>query len=80
MQLDPAYVKTIELIFKKVWSEKTGPVVKANKDALALSSDLLTLFVVEAVNRAAQVAKTEDSGTIEFSHIEKILPQLLLDF
>lgn len=81
----------------------------ANKDALTLSADFLTLFIVgrwplfiylfflsfdsgnllmynkiiiitEAINRAAQVAKTEDSTTIEFSHLEKILPQLLLDF
>jgi centromere protein X len=41
---------------------------------------LFTLFETEAINRAASVAEAESSPTIEPVHIEKILPQLLLDF
>ena len=34
----------------------------------------------EAINRAIQVAQTEGSATVELEHLERILPQLLLDF
>ena len=39
------------------------------------------LFVgAEAVQRAAAVAEAEGVSQIEASHLESILPQLLLDF
>jgi centromere protein X len=34
----------------------------------------------EAIQRAGKVAQQEGSSTIEPVHLEKILPQLLLDF
>jgi len=36
--------------------------------------------VTEAVERASLVAEAEGCTTIEGSHLERILPQLLLDF
>jgi hypothetical protein len=36
--------------------------------------------VTEAVERAALVAEAEGCATIEGTHLERILPQLLLDF
>lgn len=52
----------------------------ANSNALKLSCELLRLFITEAVQRAAIVAEAEGSTQIEGTHLERILPQLLLDF
>ena len=51
-----------------------------------LSLLFVTLFVptffvdVEAVERAATIAEAEGVNKIEATHLERILPQLLLDF
>ena len=37
-------------------------------------------FVAEAVQRAAAIAEAEGVSKIEATHLERILPQLLLDF
>lgn len=34
----------------------------------------------EAIQRAVAIAETEGDGQIEATHLESILPQLLLDF
>ncbi|KAK9278337.1 hypothetical protein L1049_027902 [Liquidambar formosana] len=52
----------------------------ANANALKLSCELLRVFVTEAVQRAATIAEAEGVGKIEATHLERILPQLLLDF
>ncbi|KAI4341364.1 hypothetical protein MLD38_026096 [Melastoma candidum] len=52
----------------------------ANANALKLSAELLRLFVVEAVQRSAAIAEVEGATKIEATHLERILPQLLLDF
>ncbi|KAF2594260.1 hypothetical protein F2Q70_00045688 [Brassica cretica] len=54
--------------------------VLANANALKLSCELLKSFVSEAVQRAAIIAEAEGMDKIEASHLERILPQLLLDF
>ncbi|XP_027125194.1 protein MHF2 homolog isoform X1 [Coffea eugenioides] len=59
--------------------KKSRPTL-ANAKALKLSSELLRLFVTEAVQRAAMIAEAEGASTIEATHLERILPQLLLDF
>lgn len=59
---------------------KKNRATTANAAALKLSGELLRLFVVEAVQRAAIVAETEGATQIEVTHFERILPQLLLDF
>ncbi|XP_075107844.1 protein MHF2 homolog isoform X2 [Nicotiana tabacum] len=51
----------------------------ANANALKLSSELLRVFVA-AIQRAATIAEAEGSIKIEATHLERILPQLLLDF
>ncbi|XP_073246167.1 centromere protein X-like [Porites lutea] len=53
---------------------------KCNGDALKLMTELLRIFIAEGAARAAQQAKVESSPTVETDHLEKILPQLLLDF
>ncbi|KAJ8377109.1 hypothetical protein SKAU_G00076890 [Synaphobranchus kaupii] len=65
--------KLLSLFFK---DDKT----KVSGDAVLLMAEMLKIFVQEAARRAAKQADTEDSGTVDIDHFEKILPQLLLDF
>ncbi|KAI9108889.1 hypothetical protein K1719_020194 [Acacia pycnantha] len=60
-------------------SKKIRP-TSANGNALKLSCELLRVFVTEAIQRAAAIAESEGSRQIEATHLESILPQLLLDF
>ena len=57
-------------------SEKT----KYSNDALAMTTELMKIYVIEAANRAATQAKKEGNEVVELEHLEKILPQFLLDF
>ncbi|KAF4351302.1 hypothetical protein F8388_010856 [Cannabis sativa] len=52
----------------------------ANGNALKLSCEFLRMFIAEAVQRAAAIAEAEGVNKIEATHLERILPQLLLDF
>ncbi|CAM0136300.1 hypothetical protein VKS41_006895 [Umbelopsis sp. WA50703] len=72
--------ETINSVFKTQWKE-TG--TKANKDALVLSTELMRIFTVEAVHRAVDEANKDAGGgsqTLQVEHLEKVLPQLMLDF
>lgn len=40
----------------------------------------ICFFDIEAIQRAATIAEAEGSIKIEATHLERILPQLLLDF
>ncbi|XP_025090641.1 centromere protein X-like isoform X1 [Pomacea canaliculata] len=62
----------LQLHFK---DEKT----KVNGDALVLTAELLRVFTSEAAERAAMQAKKEGSKLVTVEHVEKVLPQLLLD-
>ncbi|XP_068090774.1 centromere protein X-like [Hyperolius riggenbachi] len=53
---------------------------KVSADALLVVAELLRVFVQEAAARAARQAKSEDLEVVDVEHVEKILPQLLLDF
>ena len=65
--------KLLNLFFK---DDKT----KINQDALKLLAELLKLFVQEGIGRAAIQARNESAEKVDLEHLEKILPQLLLDF
>ncbi|KAK7853411.1 protein mhf2 like protein [Quercus suber] len=52
----------------------------ANGKAIKLSCELLQIFITEAMQRAATIAEAEGASKIEAIHLERILPQLLLDF
>ncbi|KAJ9163828.1 hypothetical protein P3X46_023456 [Hevea brasiliensis] len=60
-------------------SKKIRP-TSANSNALKLSCELLRVFISEAVQRAAAIAEAEGVSKIEATHLERILPQLLMDF
>ncbi|XP_075072892.1 centromere protein X [Mixophyes fleayi] len=53
---------------------------KVSADAILLVAELLKVFVHEAAGRAARQAQSEDVPVVHIEHVEKILPQLLLDF
>ncbi len=55
-------------------------VKKSNKQAAALTGELLTHFVVEAFKRARAEAVKDGSATVEAAHLHRVLPQLALDF
>ena len=57
-------------------NEKT----KFNNESLLLTTEMLRVYVLEAAHRAAYQAKSEGSESVQLEHLEKILPQLLLDF
>lgn len=59
---------------------KRSRLTTANANALKLSCELLRVFVAEAIQRAAAIAEAEGASRIEATHLERILPQLLLDF
>ncbi|CAO2840515.1 unnamed protein product [Amaranthus hypochondriacus] len=61
-------------------AKKPRPTSAANATAVKLSCELLRIFITEAIQRAAAIAETEGLDHIEGTHLERILPQLLLDF
>ncbi|ORY93209.1 centromere protein X-like protein [Syncephalastrum racemosum] len=81
--------ETLNTLFKLSFKDQS---TKANKDALVLSAEFLKLFTAEAVNRSADELDrlggpaefgnedTAQNERINVEHLERILPQLLLDF
>ena len=69
-----------ENILAEILLSGTSHGTKAAPQALALSSIFIRAFVEECWHRAA--AEAEDAGDVEIKeeHLEKILPQCLLDF
>ncbi|XP_019412041.1 PREDICTED: centromere protein X [Crocodylus porosus] len=57
-----------------------GRVQEVGGEALALLAEMLKVFVREAAVRAARQARAEDLARVDVEHVEKVLPQLLLDF
>ncbi|XP_058102053.1 protein MHF2 homolog isoform X3 [Magnolia sinica] len=75
----------IHAIFKFVWSTKT-PERERNEDVeivdieVGAGTSKKNRPATEAVQRAAIIAEAEGNVKIEATHLERILPQLLLDF
>ncbi|XP_063208303.1 centromere protein X isoform X2 [Chroicocephalus ridibundus] len=53
---------------------------RVNGDAQLLMAEMLKVFVRETAARAARQAQAEDLEKVDVEHVEKVLPQLLLDF
>ncbi|XP_052664036.1 centromere protein X [Harpia harpyja] len=53
---------------------------RVNGDAQLLMAEMLNVFVREAAARAARQAQAEDLEKVDLEQVEKVLPQLLLDF
>ena len=70
--------RTIEEIVK-LGFDKDGK-AKMGADSVKLTREVILVFVTEALKRAAQQAKLEGKSEVKEEHLEKILPQFLLDF
>jgi len=53
---------------------------KLTPEALKLFAKFSELFVAEIIDRSLIQANNEDVLKVEIEHLEKILPQLMLDF
>ena len=69
--------KNIEALTK---SSFKNPKTKISSDAVKLFTELLRVHALEMLSRAAEQAKKEGSSQVLNEHIEKVLPQFLLDF
>jgi hypothetical protein len=50
------------------------------KDGIKMSSEIMRFFVLEMIERAATVARSEESPSIDPHHVLQITPSLLMDF
>ena len=53
---------------------------KISSDAMKLINEVVRVHVLELMSRSAQQAKSEGSEIVKNEHLEKVLPQFLLDF
>ena len=70
---------------RKIWKHVAAQLtlcllLAATPEAIAMAAAYIELFIEEAVNRCILLAKAEGDESLDLSHIERILPQLLLDF
>ncbi|XP_042904897.1 centromere protein X [Parasteatoda tepidariorum] len=76
-------IKTVEKLLKMKFHNSS---TKIQNDAVKLTTEVLGVFIAEAAARSAVQAQSEssdDKGIIPVvtnQHLEKVLPQLLLDF
>ncbi|XP_046662364.1 centromere protein X-like isoform X1 [Homalodisca vitripennis] len=56
-----------------------GQKTRVTDEATQMVAEVTSLAVVEAVLRAGKQAKAEGSSVIQAGHLEKIIPQLILD-
>lgn len=69
--------RTIEgLIKRKFNNEKT----KLSQDALKLMCEVVKIHALELMHRGAEQAVKEGAQEVSMEHLEKVLPQFLLDF
>ena len=71
---------TVLALLDKRTQAATGEGVKLTKNAKIMASEFLSSFLSEALSRAAFKAEEEGADEVDVTHLEKILPQLLLDF
>lgn len=69
--------KTLEELLKVNFHD---PKTSFSAQATSLVNELLVNFVQELAKRAKEQAAVQGAVTVEVEHLEKILPQLLLDF
>ena len=58
----------------------TGEGLQLTKNAKLMATEFLSAFLSEALSRAAFKAQEEGAEEVDVTHLEKVLPQLLLDF
>lgn len=63
-------------------NNRSGSAKKLNikEEAIVASAEVVRMFVAELVQRAAEGAKEDGEDTVDGTHLERVLPQFLLDF
>lgn len=69
--------KTLEDLLKASFNDQK---TSLSAQATTLINEYLVHFVQELGKRAKEQAAVQGAMTVEIEHLEKILPQLLLDF
>lgn len=69
-----------ELVSKLLHLHFKDDKTRVGGDALLLMAELLKIFVSEAAIRSVRQAQAEDLARVDVEQLEKVLPQLLLDF
>ncbi len=69
--------KTVEEICKNSFRESK---TKMSVDSVRLTAELLKVYCAEAFARSAAQAKRQGMDVVQMEHLEKIMPQFLLDF
>jgi len=70
--------ETVEQLSKMSFNHKDK--TRFSNEGLLMTQEMLRIYVLEAATRAAQQAKAEGMDKVELEHVEKVLPQFLLDF
>lgn len=76
----PIYRHHLELVSRLLHLHFRDCKTKVSGDALQLMAEFLRIFVLEAAVRGVWQAQAEDLDVVEVDQLEKVLPQLLLDF
>ncbi|KAM5309112.1 centromere protein X isoform 1-T1 [Glossophaga mutica] len=69
-----------ELVSKLLHLHFKDDKTRVSGGALLLTAELLKVFVMEAAVRSIRQAQAEDLACVGVDQLEKVLPQLLLDF
>ncbi|KAL1445665.1 hypothetical protein MTO96_029106 [Rhipicephalus appendiculatus] len=69
--------KTIQELMKLNFEDDK---IRISADAVKLLAELFRVLTMEAVHRATDQAKVQCDSVVTTEHLEKILPQLVLDF
>ncbi|XP_075415596.1 centromere protein X isoform X4 [Tenrec ecaudatus] len=69
-----------ELVSKLLCLHFRDKKTRVSTDAVQLMAEMLRIFVVEAAVRGVRQAQAEDLPCVDVDQLEKVLPQLLLDF
>ena len=69
--------ETIKKLLQPHFKEEKS---RLSPEALKVFTKFVELFIREGISRSMIQAQNEDVNTVEVEHLEKILPQLLLDF
>lgn len=62
---------------KLAWTDEKTSI---RKQTLETVTELVRIFILEAIHRAKDVAEASDDDTIDVKHLERIIIQLFLDF
>ena len=77
--MENAFIKeeTIKKLLQSYFKEEK---TRLSPEALKVFTKFVEVFTREVIGRSMIQAQNEDVNTVEVEHLEKILPQLLLDF